>query len=296
MRISVVTPSFRSSRWLKLCIASVADQEAEHEHIIQDSCSDDGTLEWLPCEARVKAFIEKDNGMYDAINRGLRRTNGDILAYLNCDEQYLPATLECVADFFQRHSEVEVVFASAVVVDAQGNYLCHREPVLPGKSHTWVCGNLATLTCATFFRRSIISERQLLFEAGLRAVGDAEWILRLLEAGVKMSILPRFTSVFTETGTNLILRPEARDELRRFIASAPKWLQYARPLLISHHRLRRLVAGHYWTKPFHFSLYTQSSPDRRVTRNVERPTFRWIRPDPLPASHGQEPKLGDAPS
>ena len=61
MRFSIVTPSFRNSQWLKLCIASVADQEGVAcEHIIQDACSDDGTQEWLPHDGRVRAFIEKD--------------------------------------------------------------------------------------------------------------------------------------------------------------------------------------------------------------------------------------------
>lgn len=90
MLVSVVTPSFRSSQWLKLCIASVADQGIPVEHIVQDAGSDDGTLDWLPQDARVRAFIEKDQGMYDAINRGFRRATGDIFAWLNCDEQYLP--------------------------------------------------------------------------------------------------------------------------------------------------------------------------------------------------------------
>src|SRR6201997_1547101 len=70
MRFSVITPSFRNSDWLKLCIASVADQGVECEHIIQDAGSDDGTLDWLPKDPRVKAYVEKDSGMYDAVNRG----------------------------------------------------------------------------------------------------------------------------------------------------------------------------------------------------------------------------------
>src|SRR5688572_7753502 len=100
MRFSIVTPSFRGARWLQLCIASVADQDVDHEHIVQDSCSDDGTQDWLPRDGRVKAYIEKDKGMYDAVNRGLRRATGDILAYINCDEQYLPNALSQVAQFF----------------------------------------------------------------------------------------------------------------------------------------------------------------------------------------------------
>ena len=51
VNFSIVTPSFRNSRWLKLCIASVADQQGvELEHIVQDSCSDDGTQDWLSGE------------------------------------------------------------------------------------------------------------------------------------------------------------------------------------------------------------------------------------------------------
>ena len=112
LKFSIITPSFRNSDWLKLCIASVADQQdVELEHIVQDSCSDDGTQDWLPHDPRVKAFIEKDGGMYDAVNRGYRRATGDILAYLNCDEQYLPGALAAVREFFEANPEVEVALA-----------------------------------------------------------------------------------------------------------------------------------------------------------------------------------------
>src|SRR5437773_84848 len=104
MKCSIVTPSFRNSAWLRLCVASVADQQGvEVEHIVQDAGSDDGTLDWLPTDPRVRAFVEKDSGMYDAINRGLRRASGDILGYLNCDEQYLPGALRAVKDFFEKN-------------------------------------------------------------------------------------------------------------------------------------------------------------------------------------------------
>src|SRR3989442_942101 len=134
MRFSIITPSFRHSEWLKLCIASVADQEVELEHIIQDSCSDDGTQEWLPRESRVKAFVEKDRGMYDAVNRGFRRATGDLLAYLNCDEQYLPGALAAVRNYFLQNPKKEVVFANCIVVDSNGNYICDRRGSIPDKA------------------------------------------------------------------------------------------------------------------------------------------------------------------
>src|SRR5689334_19089771 len=116
MQFSIITPSFNSSSWLKLCLASVADQQVQTEHIVQDAGSNDGTLSWLMEDRRVKAFVEKDQGMYDAINRGLRRSSGDILAYLNCDEQYLKGALMEVAAFFERHPDVDVLFGDIVMV------------------------------------------------------------------------------------------------------------------------------------------------------------------------------------
>src|SRR5262245_52587152 len=116
MQFSIITPSFRNSQWLRLCIASISDQEGvEKEHIVQDSCSDDCTQEWLPGDKRVRAFIEKDKGMYDAVNRGFARASGEYLAYLNCDEQYLPRALKMVADFFKAHPDVDVVLPDTIV-------------------------------------------------------------------------------------------------------------------------------------------------------------------------------------
>lgn len=138
MLFSIVTPSFRHSEWLKLCIASVADQAGvELEHIVQDACSDDATRDWLPHDRRVHAFIEKDAGMYDAVNRGYRRARGDILAYLNCDEQYLPGALRSVRNFFEQNPAVEVALAGTIIVDANGQYICHRPSLKPIATHCW---------------------------------------------------------------------------------------------------------------------------------------------------------------
>src|SRR5450432_2378309 len=169
MKFSIITPSFRNSDWLKLCIASVADQKGvELEHIVQDSCSDDGTQDWLPHDQRVKAFIEKDAGMYDAVNRGYRRATGDILAYLNCDEQYLPGALAAVRDFFEKNPNVEVAFAGTIVTDGDGKYLCHRHSLLPHPRYAWL--RFSVLTSSTFIRRRVFHERGLCFDPTWRVI------------------------------------------------------------------------------------------------------------------------------
>lgn len=273
-KISVITPSFSQSAWLKLCVASVADQGVEHEHIVQDAGSDDGTLDWLCSDTRVKTFVEKDDGMYDAINRGLRKSTGDILAYLNCDEQHLPGALAAVAEFFRTHPKVEVLFGDAVAVNAAGEYLWHRKMLRPLLWHTWAC-HLSTLTCGTFFRRSILDQRGIFFDPRRRIVGDGDWIVRLLQERTPMAELRRFTSVFTLTGDNLSLTEQARAESRAWIASAPTMARVLKPLVVAHHRVRRLFGGIYAQAPFEFALHTQAQPATRVARRVTAPTARW---------------------
>ena len=273
MRFSIIPPSYRQSNWLKLCVASVADQGVAAEHIVQDAVSDDDTLDWLRQDSRVKAFVEKDAGMYDAVNRGLQRATGDILAYLNCDEQYLPGTLAMVGEFFDRHPAVDVLFGNIIMVDEHGAYLSHRKVQVPLKFHTWTC-HLSTLSCAMFFRRRIVFEFKELFDPAWRDAGDAEWMLRLLKRGVRMASLNHFTSTFAQTGANMSAGANARSENRRLAQSAPGWVRTAKPLIILHHRLRRLFSGSYVQGPFAYSIYTPASPQQRVVHQVDQPTFR----------------------
>jgi glycosyltransferase involved in cell wall biosynthesis len=274
VNFSIVTPSFRNSKWLRLCIASVADQErATFEHIVQDSCSDDGTQDWLPRDARVKAFTEKDKGMYDAVNRGYARSTGDYLAYLNCDEQYLPGALKSVRDYFESHPQVDVVLSDTVVVDDQGGYFCHRPSLVPLKHHLWV--RFCVLTCAVYIRRRVITDFRLYFDTHWRDLGDMFWLKALVDRGVKMGVLRRFTSVFTETGENMNLKPNAVRERQEKATMLPKWIKRLTPAIIQYHRLRMLASGTYFQKPFDYSLYTLSSPDRRVVHHVPKPTALW---------------------
>ena len=278
MQCSIITPSFRSSRWLRLCLPSVADQCAPHEHIVQDAGSDDGTLDWLPRDPRVRAYVEKDRGMYDAVNRGYRRAAGEILSYLNCDEQYLPGALEKVRGYFQAHPEVDVLFGDCLVVNADGSYRCERRSLTPQLWHTWTASNLSFLTAATFLRRRVLEQHGLWFKVEFRDAGDQDWALRLVRSGLKTAVLPEFLSVFTETGHNMNLGANAGRERREFHATAPSWMRALAPLALLHYRWRRWRAGHYQPQPHPYAIYTQDSPLQRQTFEVRQPTFRWVRP------------------
>ena len=274
MKFSIVTPSFRNSDWLKLCIASVADQAGvEHEHIVQDACSDDGTLDWLPRDPRVKAFVEKDGGMYDAINLGYRRATGDILAYLNCDEQYLPGGLKAVQDFFTAHPRIEVALAGTIVTDGEGKYICHRQLMVPHPQGVWF--RFPVLTSSIFIRRKVISERGIFFDTRWRDLGDFHWVLALMKDRVPMKVSDAFTSVFADTGENMNLKPNAVREKAETDRMVPGWVRALKPVWILHHRLRRIAAGHFNLRPASFSIYMKQSPQQRVTVDVPKPTAVW---------------------
>ena len=118
---SIITPSFNMLKYLKLCHASIADQmDGSLEHIVIDADSGDGTIEWLKQQKNILWISEKDKGMYDAINKGLKKARGEIVAYLNCDEQYLPGTLEFVKKYFDTHPDVDVLFGDFYVVNSDG--------------------------------------------------------------------------------------------------------------------------------------------------------------------------------
>jgi glycosyltransferase involved in cell wall biosynthesis len=276
VRISIVTPSYRSSPWLRLCIASVADQQAETEHIVQDAGSDDGTLDWLLKDPRVRAFMEKDQGMYDAVNRGFAKSSGDILAYLNCDEQYLPDTLKTITRYFSEHPDVDIVFGDVIMANPDGSYKWHRKMLPPLKYHTWTC-HLSTLSCGTFFRRSLFFDRGFKFNPALRDVGDGEWMVRLLIGNVRMATLGQFTSVFTFTGTNMSVGANAQRENADLRHSAPAWARLFRPAWIGHHRLRRYAYGMYRQRPFSYSIYSSDSPSHRKLFQVTRPRSRRLK-------------------
>jgi GT2 family glycosyltransferase len=235
MRFSVVTPSFRQSQLLKLCVASVADQGVEVEHIVQDA---------------------------------------RILSYLNCDEQYLPGALPAVGAYFERHPEVEMLFGNCLVVGPSGEFICYRKVQKPSKYHVMV-SHLPTFTCSTFFRRSVLDRHGLFFDCNWRDLGDADWVLRALDKGVRIGLLGEYLSVFTDTGANMNLSPNAQREKRLLAESAPFWARKLAGVLVWRHRFNRLARGAYRQKPLDYAIYTLACPDRRVVQHVERPAFLW---------------------
>jgi glycosyltransferase involved in cell wall biosynthesis len=272
---SIITPSFRQPDWLRLCAASVADQEGvQYEHIVQEG-SDDARVESSVSQfPKLRLYREPDSGMYDAINRGLAKARGDICAYLNCDEQYLPGALAQVANFFDLHPEIDVLFGDAILADSQGNPISYRRTVLPTLAHVRYV-RLNTPTCSTFFRRTLI-DRGFLFDPEWKVIGDQLWMENLLGSGVSMATLREPLAIFTFTGENLSLTNVSLEEDGRLNRSRSIIAGLRKAAAIIWLRTRKLFAGAYRSRKIEIEIYTPESPSTRQ-RKQARVGFSWPR-------------------
>ena len=271
--ISIITPSFRQPDWLRLCAASIADQEGvQYEHIVQDAGTSPDLETWAQTVPNLSLYVEKDDGMYDAVNRGLKRAHGTICSYLNCDEQLLPNALGQVAAFFDKNPEIDVLFGDSILISKDGEPLSYRRTVVPILSYVKQV-QLNAPTCATFFRRSII-DRGLLFDPHWRAIGDQVWIEGLIRAGVRMATLRKPLAIFTFTGENLSSTAVSQQEGARRRSSLPRATGLRKTVAVIWHRVRKLFAGAYRSRKIEVEIYTQESPFTRQ-RKQARVGFGW---------------------
>ena len=120
--VSIVTPSYNKGRFIEETILSVINQTYPRiEYIVVDGGSTDGTLDRLRKHSSSLTWIsETDEGQSDAINKGWRMTRGEIIAYLNADDTYLPWTVEKAVESFLEHPDVSMVYGDCNIIDEHG--------------------------------------------------------------------------------------------------------------------------------------------------------------------------------
>ncbi len=125
--VSIVTPSYNQGRFIRETINSVLDQDYPNvEYWVIDGGSTDETITILreyEHDARFHWISEPDRGQSDAINKGWRRSRGEILAWLNSDDTYLPGAIRAHVQAFRQHQDCGVVYGDALYIDEQGQPL-----------------------------------------------------------------------------------------------------------------------------------------------------------------------------
>jgi len=302
MKFFVATPSYNQLEWLRLCIASVADQavmgargstsyvddRVEVHHHVQDGGSNDGTREYLAKHLMESQKLKSkgytftyesmtDNGMYDAINKGWKLAPDDVdfVAHLNCDEQYLPGALKIIAAFFEKHQKADVVLADMIVVDKNGEYICHRRSLkpYPSISKLWCAGYTAT----TFQRAVVVKEKNVFFDTKWKNIGDKAWYNDLHRAGCRFGMCHEFVSVFSDTGENLNWMEQGRTEGLKYMDEFLPFMRKRMGLLkflSRYNTLRRIVKERVHAPPRSYELYLCGSKPR-IVKNISKPSALW---------------------
>jgi len=134
--VSIVTPSYNMARYLPETLESVLSQDYPRiEYIVMDGGSTDGTLEILESyKDRIRAISAPDRGAADAITRGFAISHGDIVAWLNADDTYLPGAVTAAVRRLMAEPAIAAVYGQAYWVDGRGSVLrpYPTRPYAPG--------------------------------------------------------------------------------------------------------------------------------------------------------------------
>jgi glycosyltransferase involved in cell wall biosynthesis len=197
-RISVVTPSLNQGPFLERTIRSVLDQDYSNlEYIIIDGGSTDGSVEIIKkYESQLAYWVsEPDAGQSSAINKGLARATGTILAWLNSDDYYLPGALETIAKTALAHLEAGAFVGAGEIIDSTGKVVYHKDPppaITLETHYEWMRGgNFMQPSC--FFRDAVWRAVAPLDES-LHITFDVDLWMRMSKAGCRFFAIDRLLS------------------------------------------------------------------------------------------------------
>lgn len=189
-RVTVVTPSWNSIEFIERTIQSIRSQTYGNiEFIVVDGGSNDGTVETIKRHADAISWwvSEPDGGMYQAINKGLARASGEIIAYLNSDDVYYPDTIAQVVKSFTQHPEADLIYGNLDLIDEKDRVL-YNQIYPPFSARHFANANYSMIGQPASFWRSGLLKKIGLFDESFRMVADFDFFLRAGAAGTMIHV------------------------------------------------------------------------------------------------------------
>lgn len=177
--VSVITPSYNQGAYIERCIQSVLAQAVPFEHIVVDNCSSDTTVDILRRYSHVRWISEPDHGQSHALNKALALARGDVIAWINADDAYLPGAFEAAVAALGEPSGPHAAAGGVEHVDADGRALGVFHPKafsVERMSEFWSGYGLEQP--GVFFRRGLV-DRVGCFDESLHYVMDYDFFLRV---------------------------------------------------------------------------------------------------------------------
>ena len=179
--VSIITPSFNSEKFLEETINAVLNQTYDNiEYILVDGLSTDGSQNIIEKYYNNfnKVIIERDSGMYDAINKGLKIAKGDILCYINSDDVYPPNTIEKVVNYFLSHPDSDIVYGNLEYINEEGRHLkYYNYPKFNFKY--FISLWFSSIPQPSTFWTKKVHERIGYFDDKLKMCGDFDFFIRV---------------------------------------------------------------------------------------------------------------------
>lgn len=184
-KISLVTVTFNSAKTLRNTIESVISQSyPDIEYILVDGLSNDNTVEIIKeyeslFNGNMHWISEKDNGLYDAMNKGFCMATGDVVGIINSDDLLAePTAIEKVVETFEKYPESDAVYADLYYV-AQNDIMKIVRHWVSGKQRPFKYGWHPAHP--TFYARREVYQKYGLFDLDFKFAADFELMLRLIE-------------------------------------------------------------------------------------------------------------------
>lgn len=224
-----------------------------------------------------KVLGHEFNDLNERSDSTISTRDDEIIAWLNCDEQYLEGTLKFVADWFSVRPETELLCGGALLIRPDGSLLAFRKP-MPLRWSFIAAAHLYNLSCGMFFRRTLW-QRGIRFDTSFRNLGDQDWVMRLLQAGIRTGCTARLLSTFCFTGQNLSQNEQAVLEEQRLRAEHP-FVQRLRVPLNGLRWTEKLLRGAYHQNPFDYAVYPREEADHREQFLVQKASSKWPEAQP----------------